>query len=309
MNSYNFNHLYYFYVTAKLGGVSNAAKFLHISQPSLSTQLKNLESHLGKRLFDKKGRRLTLNNEGTKIYAYCKKMFNIAEEMNAFVRSPEQEASVKVRIGVSDQIERPFIADILSPVLQDKTIAKRNSFFITANEENRLVTSLRSQEIDLLLTNKPVYDENLIELASVSMPVNLLVSSESLRNLRSPISVKTNISDLMNAVPWGLVMPSEILKLRQETDIFFQEIKTRKRIIFESDILSVVARAILDGVGFGFLPTPYAREEIKLNLLSVFGPPQGYWQHMLYLIARRQDSYEPAILEIKKNLLALNVIP
>ena len=50
---YNFNHLYYFYVTAKSGGVNAAAQHLRISQPSLSSQLKVLERSLDLRLFEK----------------------------------------------------------------------------------------------------------------------------------------------------------------------------------------------------------------------------------------------------------------
>ena len=57
---FNYNHMYYFYVTAKLGGVTNAAQYLHISQPSLSSQLKVFESTIEQKLFEKKGRRMQL---------------------------------------------------------------------------------------------------------------------------------------------------------------------------------------------------------------------------------------------------------
>jgi LysR family transcriptional activator of nhaA len=65
---YNFNHLYYFYVTAKSGGVTAAAGHLRISQPSLSTQLKVLESELGLKLLQKTGRTVELTREGLVIY-------------------------------------------------------------------------------------------------------------------------------------------------------------------------------------------------------------------------------------------------
>jgi hypothetical protein len=61
-----------------------------------------------------------------------------------------------------------------------------------------------------------------------------------------------------------------------------------------------VGRAILDGAGFGFLPAPYFYEEIKLGQIVPFGPKQGFWKHMLYVIARRQESYDPVIGEIKR---------
>ncbi len=299
-NMYNFNHLYYFYQTAKLGGVNNAAKYLRISQPSLSSQLKVLESTLDKKLLEKKGRGVVLTNDGERVYAYCKKMFSAAQEMNDSFRSKSDSNIQKIRIGISDQIERPFIADLLSPLLKDGKVTAQNSFVVTSAKTVDLIESLRASEIDLILTNKPTYGVDIAELAAVSMPVALMVSSEHMKNLRVRFSRNTPIDEFIQAVPWGLILPTESLKLRQETDIFFQDIKVRKNVVLESDILSVVGRAILDGAGFGFLPVPYAREEIKLNLISTFGPKQGYWKHMMYLIARKQDTYDPAIEEIKK---------
>lgn len=299
-NMYNYNHLYYFYQTAKLGGVSNAAKYLRISQPSLSSQLKVLETALDKKLLEKKGRGVVLTTDGERTYVYCKKMFLAAQEMNDAFRSKSDLNIQKIRIGVSDQIERPFIADLLSPLLKDSKITTRNSFVVSSSKTMNLIDSLRARDIDLVLTNKPTYGEDISELAAVSMPVNLMVSFENMRNLRIKFSRSTPIAEFIESVPWGLVLPTDKLKLRQETDIFFQELKVRKNIIIESDILSVVGRAILDGSGFGFLPVPYAREEIKLNLMSTFGPRNGYWKHMMYLIARKQDSYDPAIEEIRK---------
>ena len=65
---YNFNHLYYFYITARSGGVNVAAKHLRISQPSLSSQLRVLERALDVRLFQKVGRQNQLTQTGSIIY-------------------------------------------------------------------------------------------------------------------------------------------------------------------------------------------------------------------------------------------------
>lgn len=295
---HNFNHFYYFFVTAKLGGVSNAAKYLRISQPSLSTQLKILEASLEKKLFEKRGRGISLTLEGEKIFAFSKKMFQVAEEMDEFLKSPSLLTHSKIKIGVSDQLERPFVADILSPMLKDREVTEKNTFIITSEPDNGLISTLRSQEVDLVLTSRPIYGEDLAELAAISMPVRLMISTENMKNLRVKISRQTTVSEFMQMIPWGIVLPAENIKLRQETDMFLQEMKTRKHIVFESDILSVVARAIQDGAGFGFLPVPYVHEEIRLNLLSPFGPKQGYWKHMLYLIARKQDHYGAAIEQV-----------
>lgn len=302
---FNYNHLYYFYVTAKLGGVSNAAKYLHISQPSLSSQLKVFENSIDQKLFEKKGRNLQLTPEGEKAFAYSKKIFDIAAEFAESLRSPSEQQSQRIRIGVTDQVERPFIADLLSPLIHEKRKDVQKTFFVSSAPSEILLQQLRSEEIDLLLTNKPIYVEDVKELASASMPVNLIVSSENLKKFKIRVSRNTSAADFINSFPLGLIIPSYKMKLRHETDLFFQEIKARKKVVLESDIMSVVARAILDNAGFGFLPVPYVFDEVKTGAVTTLGPKAGYWKHTLYLLGRKDSHYDETIEDVKNSVKRL----
>lgn len=302
---FNYNHLYYFYVTAKLGGVSNAAKYLHISQPSLSSQLKVFEASIDQKLFEKKGRRLQLTPEGERAFAYSKKIFDIAAEFAESLRSPSEKQSQRIRIGVTDQVERPFIADLLSPLIKERKRSVEKTFFVSSAPSETLINQLRSQEIDLVLTNKPIYSEDVKEFASASMPVNLLVSTQNLKEFKIRISKNTSALEFLNAVPWGLIIPSYKMKLRHETDLFFQEIKARKKVVFESDIMSVVGRAIVDGAGVGFLPVPYVYDEVKSGVLTSIGPKAGYWKHTVYLLGRKDANYDEVVEDVKNSVKRL----
>ena len=60
----NFNHLHYFHVVAREGSLRAAADRLHVTQPTISEQVRTLESVLGTELFDRRGGRLQLNESG-----------------------------------------------------------------------------------------------------------------------------------------------------------------------------------------------------------------------------------------------------
>ncbi|MFV8257220.1 LysR family transcriptional regulator [Bdellovibrio bacteriovorus] len=305
---FNYNHLYYFYVTARLGGVSNAAKYLHISQPSLSSQIKVLESSIDQKLFEKRGRNLHLTPEGERTFAYCKKMFDVAADFAESLKSPTEKQSQRIRIGVSDQVERPFIADLLAPLIREQKRGVEKIFFVSSAPSDALVIQLRSREIDLLLTNKPIYADDVTELAAAEMPVNLMVSTKNLKERKMRISRNTSALDFLNAVPWGLIIPSYKMKLRHETDLFFQEIRARKKVVFESDIMSVVGRAIVDGAGVGFLPVPYVMDEVQSGILTLLGPKAGYWKHTLYLLGRKDEKEDETIQDLKKTIKRLEKI-
>lgn len=305
---FNYNHLYYFYVTARLGGVSNAAKYLHISQPSLSSQIKVLEASIDQKLFEKRGRNLHLTPEGERTFAYCKKMFDVAADFAESLKSPTEKQSQRIRIGVSDQVERPFIADLLAPLIREQKRGVEKIFFVSSAPSDALVTQLRSREIDLLLTNKPIYADDVTELAVAEMPVNLMVSTKNLKERKIRTSRNTSALEFLNAVPWGLIIPSYKMKLRHETDLFFQEIRARKKVVFESDIMSVVGRAIVDGAGVGFLPVPYVMDEVSSGILTLLGPKAGYWKHTLYLLGRKDEKEDEIIQDLKKTVKRLEKI-
>lgn len=81
-----FRVLQYFLAVAREQSISRAAEFLHLSQPTLSRQLKDLEEELGKQLFIRGNRNITLTEEGMILRKR-------AEEITELVRKAEQEVS------------------------------------------------------------------------------------------------------------------------------------------------------------------------------------------------------------------------
>ena len=300
---FNYNHLYYFYMTAKSGGVSNAARALRIAQPSLSAQLKVLEGNLNRKLFHKVGRGIELTSDGEVAFGYCRKMFESAEEFADVLNQTEQSRGPRVRIGVTDEIERPFITDLVSAILREKDLAKQPMVSMVSDHHTELLGQLQTRQIDLLLSTQPAYGEELQILESVAMPVGLAISPKLLRGVKVPRDA--SISQLFKLLPGGLVLPTAKLRARSEIDLFLQKQHIRKQVVFESDILAAVIRAIIDGAGMGFVPLPYVARERNHGSLRIFGPAGGYWKNRLLLISLQKKSLDPLIQEFRDAVLKL----
>lgn len=74
----NFNHLRVFMTVAQTLSYSKAAGELHISQPTVSVQVQKLEEQLGIELFEQIGKKIYLTEAGEILYAYAKKIFDLA---------------------------------------------------------------------------------------------------------------------------------------------------------------------------------------------------------------------------------------
>src|SRR5579863_1727584 len=112
MGTMNFNHLHYFYMAVRHGSISAASRDLHVSQPSLSSQIKTFEESLGVALFDRRGNRLELTPAGRKVYSDAAQMFELSASIEEFV-SHRTHAHLPIHIGIADEIERPFAVDLV----------------------------------------------------------------------------------------------------------------------------------------------------------------------------------------------------
>src|SRR4051812_12560235 len=77
----NYHHLRYFHAVAKTGSVRKASDLLHISQPSICAQVKQLEAALGETLYRRTGRSIALTDFGRQIYGYAEEIFALGQEL------------------------------------------------------------------------------------------------------------------------------------------------------------------------------------------------------------------------------------
>lgn len=300
---FNYNHLYYFYMTAKLGGVVRAAKSLRIAQPSLTAQIRALEGKLNLRLFFKDGRRIALTPDGERAYGFCKKIFEAAEEFSDHLRSSGANKGVRCRIGVSREIERPFVSDVLTTLLRKKQFQVKPMLTLTSNEHGILLESMRSGELDCIITNVPVYAQDVLTTVELSMPVVAVAA---------PSYIETLVGKKKGSTAWkikeyklDLVLPTDQLRLRIESDIWLQRHKIRNFVIFESDMLAVVVRAVIEKVGVAFLPQPYIARELNCEALIHVGDCAALWRHNIYIVTRKVKHVDPIVNHLREYFLQL----
>ena len=277
----NFNHLYYFYVVAKLGGVTVAAKQLNTSQSSLSTQLKTLESHLGAALFKKEGRNLTLTSNGQAIYSICRKMFEVASELDSFLARREHRGQTSFAIGVSPDIERPFVTDVVSRTIQGLKDSHRPIITQVSFPFEKLVARVEMGDLDAIITSQPTHSPSVKTLCELKLVVKAVASPKLGKTFKA----------IFNDERVGLVIASQDLRLRWETDEFLVKRKIKKPIAFESNVLGALLRASVDALGVAFLPEVYLQREIDRGAVMISREP--LWTHRLFLSARALSSSEP----------------
>ena len=75
MHWINYNHLYYFWIVAKEGGVTAASRKLHLSPSTISSQISTLEDLAGHKLFKRVSRQMLLTEMGRKTFQTANEIF------------------------------------------------------------------------------------------------------------------------------------------------------------------------------------------------------------------------------------------
>lgn len=112
-----FRVLRYFLTVARERSITGAADFLHVTQPTLSRQLKDLEQELGKKLFIRSSHSIILTDEGMLLRKRAEEIVDMIDKLEAEFNSMEETISGDVYIGGGETDAMKEIARVVK-VLQ-----------------------------------------------------------------------------------------------------------------------------------------------------------------------------------------------
>ena len=108
--------LQYFLAIAEEQSITKAAEYLHISQPTLSKQMIDLEASLGKQLLIRGRKRVTLTEEGTYLRGRAQEIISLMDKTESAFRENEQSITGDVYIGCGEH-RSTFSAAMQTPSL------------------------------------------------------------------------------------------------------------------------------------------------------------------------------------------------
>nr|WP_315227481.1 transcriptional activator NhaR [uncultured Limnohabitans sp.] len=150
----NFKHLYYFWVTARAGGVMRAGEQLHTTPQTLSGQIKLLEDSLGRQLFRKSGRQLELTDDGRTALGYADGIFNLGAELqNAMRQASNETHTLDFRVGVADSVAKSVAYRLLEPAM---SISQPVRLIGSEGKFPDLLAQLALHRLDLVIADEPL---------------------------------------------------------------------------------------------------------------------------------------------------------
>lgn len=247
LNALNYQHLLYFWVVAREGSIARATTLLHLTQPTISTQLKKLESALGVRLFARQGRGLVLTETGQLVFRYADDMFRTGRELTEALSRGEGHRPSRLVVGISDSLPKLTTWRLLQPAL-----AVSPGFRLTCRIDklDRLVADLTVHALDVVLADSP---------ASPSLPVrvfNHLLGECGVTVFATPDlagKFRRRFPESLNDAPF--VLQTENTAIRRAFDAWCMAKDIRPHIVCESEDPALLQVFGQEGMGLFLAPT------------------------------------------------------
>lgn len=138
---------YYLAVTRE-GNISAAAEVLHVSQPALSRQIRDLEEELGVTLFERGSRRITLTEEGMILRRRAEEMVRLMQMTQSEISQARRHISGEVHIGAGESLAFHHLSEIAGNIHRDYPNIR---FTITSGDTADLMEQLDEGLIDIAL--------------------------------------------------------------------------------------------------------------------------------------------------------------
>jgi LysR family transcriptional activator of nhaA len=287
----NYHHLHYFWAVAKEGNLTRAAKRLHVSQSSLSVQIRQLEDQLGQELFARSGRKLVLTEAGRIACSYAERIFSTGAELVGLFRSGERPRRELLRIGAVSTLSRNFQESFIEPLLQEPEIR----MVLQAGGLPDLLTRLANHTLDLVLTNTPVQ-------ADLQNPWRCrLIARQavSVVGRRPPPAEGCRFPDVLGQQP--LLLPGYSSEIRGALDVLAELHGLPLNILAEVDDMALLRLLVRDNDALAILPSVVVRDELLAGALHEYLIVPGLYEHFYAITVKRH--YQHPLL---KTLLGRN---
>ena len=268
----NLRDLQYLVALADHRHFGRAAEACFVSQPTLSTQVKKLETELGAELLERSPRAVLLTAVGEQVVAHARTVLDEADAIRGVARHAQDPRAGQLRLGAFPTIA-PYLFPHVVPTLRDRL--PDLELLLTEEKSAVLIEQLRTGRLDAAVLALPVDDDTLhTELLFredfvLAVPANHpLAVGASDGSEQAPISIDVLHDERVLLLTEGHCLRDQALAVCQLAGV-------GERDGFRATSLETLRNMVAAGAGVTLLPLLACHVPTELNPVTSFIPSEG----------------------------------
>lgn len=250
-----------FHTVARLLSFTKAAEALHMTQPAVTFQVRQLEEQFNTRLFDRTHNRINLTDAGERVYEYSGRIFELYGEMENAVREMTGDVSGRLMIGASTTI-----AEYMLPALLGDFKARYPDVNVQLKVSNSdgIVQMVENNVIDLGVVESPIVNKNLVvEVCRMDQLVAVV-------SPKHPLAEKGSVS-IEELLEYPYICREEGSGTRDVITDYMEHLgvnASRINLSMELGSPESIKGAVEAGMGVSIVSRATILKELRLNTLS-----------------------------------------
>jgi DNA-binding transcriptional LysR family regulator len=293
MRNLNLDQLRSLMEVVELGSFTAAAKRLHLTQPAISQQIRELEHRCGLQLVERVGRRAFATPAGRELIVHGRRIIADAEHALAAVRQHKKGTAGRVHIGAGPTA----LVYLLPPALRKLREEYPDiEIVVTSGTTHSISEGLLSNIVDIGFTALPVEADGLdvVPVRTDPMVAILPATEPAIPDRLTPADVARRT----------LILEYQRVPHRNLSRAWLQAGGVPVRPAMEFDGIEAIKNAVSAGLGMAIVPGPAMSHAPPLNsvLVRPLDPPL---MRTLGIVQRRGRAETPALKLVREAIMAL----
>lgn len=289
----NLHHLRYFLAVSRTGGFTAAARELHVTQPTVSSGVAELERELGVRLFHREGRTVELTLEGRTLSSYALRIEDLVDEAQDRVAAGGPIAGDSFAFGAIDAAVIYLLPETLGRYTDQHPEIELS---IQVAPSRYLVDDLVANRSEFAVLSLPFEHPRLATLSVMHDEMPLVVGAHHRFARRRWVSLEQVAEETL------ILFHSDSIS-RKIVDEHFAEVGLSPRVVMEMRSPEAMRKLVEAGVGISFLPRIAVAESIEAGAVRAVKVKGVTFEREIGLAWRKGRYFAPAVRVLVEDFL------
>ncbi|MEV5878320.1 transcriptional regulator CynR [Streptomyces sp. NPDC052101] len=286
-------HLRYLLAVAEHGNFTRAAEDLHISQPTLSQQIKQLERGLGVQLLDRTGRTVRLTDAGAVYTDHARRALRDLAAAERAVHDVQDLSRGHLRLGVTPT----FTAYLVGPLIAELHARHPGiSLALTETTQDRIEAALLADDLDLGIAFTGVHLPGVTSTPLFTETLGLVTGTHRSRRRPEPLPVQA-LKDVQ------LALLSGDFATRTHIDAYFARHRAAPRIAVEANSIQALTEIVRRTSLATVLPDAVTHDHPHLTPVPLDPPLPPRTVTLLYREGAYRSAATRAFAELTHDLI------
>jgi len=286
----NLRDLEYVVAIADLGSFGRAAERCHVSQPTLSSQVKKLEGHLGVQLFERTSKRVMLTEIGAEIVTVARRVLTETERIEHLAEAAKDPFRGDLRLGAIPTVAAYLLPDLVARVDEELPEVR---IILMEEKTDGLLTAIRDGQLDAGIVALPVDDEGLSSEVLFEDPFLLAISDRDRSIDHDTVTLRELEGRQLMLLEEGHCLRDQALELCRAQE-------WGEEADFRATSMETLRQMVRAGTGITLIPELAIRPEPGIRYIPFDGEAPGRTLALLW----RKTSPRTALIRTVAELLA-----